>query len=265
MVFQAGGSFSMGTDATDRALTPANPAHVVEVDAFCIDRTEVSLGAYRECSDQGECKRAFRDAWWPQGGSETEAWDKSRLEHSTLCNENYDERLEHPVNCVTWAQAKSYCRFRGARLPSEAQWEFAARGSESRAFPWGSAAPASEHLNAAGTEFDAWQGQVGLEQTGSLYELDDGFVGTAPVGSFAAGATPESLVDMAGNVFEWTADGFEPYPGGSMEPQPDRRVIRGGAFNSVHPQFADPALRFAQSPNAHSDGIGFRCVTRPRG
>jgi formylglycine-generating enzyme required for sulfatase activity len=102
-----------------------------------------------------------------------------------------------------------------------------------------------------------------------MYAADDGFAGTSPVGHFAAGRTQRGLDDIVGNVFEWTADEYLPYPG-AEGPLPGadagvRRVIRGGAFNSELAQFADPALRFGQVPDAHNHGIGFRCAADPKG
>ena len=268
MALIPGGKFFMGTDADDVVLQTARPAHNAEVAAFCIDLREVSLGDYRKCSAKGECKRAFRGSEWPQGQTPTADWTAQKLAHSTLCNESRDDREAHPVNCVDWQQAKHYCEWRGAALPSEAQWEFAARGSDGRIYSWGDALPSSAHMNGAGPEYVAWRVAQGLPAHAVLYGQDDGFVGTAPTGSLPDGATQHGLFDMAGNVFEWTADEFRPYPSSSAEAVvdagPTRRVIRGGAFNSYQPQFADPALRFPQAQDAHTHGIGFRCVSTPR-
>lgn len=190
--------------------------------------------------------------------------------HGALCNEGLQDRADHPVNCVTWHQAKAYCEWRGAELPTEAQWEFAARGSDGRVYSWGDGAPDSEHMNGCGLECAAWRKKVEVSETPRLYDVDDGFVGTAPVGSFPAGKTQQGLYDIAGNVFEWTASSFEPYDeverlAAAAKDQTPRRVIRGGAFNSFLPSFADPALRFGQVESAHSHGIGFRCASKPTG
>ena len=264
MVFVGGGKFFMGTDSSDPVLARANPAHQVTIDGYCIDRIEVTVGLYRECSRIGECKRAFRESWWPLGSSDPVSWEKSRSEYSALCNESYDDRDQHPINCVAWSQAASFCQWRGGALPTEAQWEYAARGTDGRTYPWGDAKPDSERLNGCGAECRTWREQAGLDVTSTLYEQDDGFPGTAPVGAFAAGQTGAGIMDMAGNVFEWTASEFEPYSGDAPESEESpRRVIRGGGFNSGMPQFADPAFRFAQQPKAHTHGIGFRCAAPP--
>ena len=101
-----------------------------------------------------------------------------------------------------------------------------------------------------------------------MYEADDGHPATAAVGSFPKGTTERGLLDMTGNVFEWTDDPFLPYPNQEGEPPemvPDmNRVIRGGAFNSVEPEHTDPALRYPMDASAHSHGIGFRCAAAPK-
>lgn len=260
-----GGKFFMGTDANDAPLRGANPAHRQRVESFCIDKTEVTVDAYRACSVHADCKRAYRDSLWPQGAATKATWTASRTAYSALCNEAHNDRGQHPMNCVTWDQAQEYCQWRGGRLPTEAQWEFAARGADGRVYSWGDHVPDSEHMNGCGSECLAWREQAGLPPTPQLYSADDGYPGTAPVGSFPAGRTKAGLLDMAGNVFEWTADEFRPYVaiGDEAEGARKGRVIRGGAFNSFMPQFADPALRFAQAESAHSHGIGFRCVADP--
>lgn len=265
----AGGGYFMGSDDVDQpVLRSAGPAHKVEVASFCIDIHEVTVAKYRTCSDKGECKRAHRDSMWPQGSQSDDDWANDRTIYGALCNEGIEGHEEHPVNCVSWHQAEAFCEWRGAALPTEAQWEFAARGSDGRVYSWGDAVPDSEHMNGCGAECVAWRAAVELSTTPALHESDDGYVGTAPVGSFPAGKSQAGLFDMAGNVFEWTASEFAPFdeaqrlaeaakaaPGTRM-----KRVIRGGAFNSFMPAFADPALRFGQVEDAHPHAVGFRCA-----
>ncbi len=263
-----GGKFFMGSDNVDnKALVPSRPAHQVEVADFCMDLREVTVADYDACSAKGECKRAFRDSLWPQGSMAKKAWEDARAAYSPLCNEGVAGREQHPVNCVTWAQAEAYCLKHGKRLPSEAEWEFAARGSDGRSYPWGDDPPDARHLNGCGQECTAWRAAAGLAASGQLYDADDGFPGTAPVGSFPAGKTQAGLLDMVGNVFEWTADDYALYPGAPADarpPDPGAKVIRGGAFNSAQAEHAEPALRFPQDQTAHVHAVGFRCAQTPK-
>jgi len=262
MVEIEGGKFFMGSDARDQpSLALAMPSHQVEVGRYCLDRHEVTLAAYRNCSKTGECKRAFLTSEWPQ--SEDKAnWKRETKAYSELCNESYDDRGRHPVNCVTWDQAATYCKHRGHRLPSEVEWEFAARGSDGRTFPWGDAPPDATRGNLCGQECEAWRLSKKLKKDANFYEEEDAHPGTAPVGSYAKGATQAGVMDMVGNVFEWTADPFHTYD------KPDERdltrhMIRGGGFNSTVATHADPALRFPQVNGAHTHGVGFRCAMTP--
>ncbi|MEE9386759.1 MAG: bifunctional serine/threonine-protein kinase/formylglycine-generating enzyme family protein [Nannocystaceae bacterium] len=264
MAFVTGGKFFMGSDSELAVLTAARPAHQVSVDGFCIDLAEVTVAQYKSCSDRGTCKRAFRDSFWPRGSQSREDWQAARTAHQDLCNENHPDRDDHPVNCVDWSQADAFCREHGKRLPSEPEWEFAARGSDGRVYPWGDAKPDELHMNGCGAECRDWREAAGLSPTGVLHDKNDGHPGTSPVGTFAAGFTQHGLRDMIGNVFEWTADPFVPYGQKPHQNTGTRRVIRGGAFNSFMAAFADPALRFGMDADAHTHGIGFRCASNPR-
>jgi formylglycine-generating enzyme required for sulfatase activity/serine/threonine protein kinase len=266
MVLIPGGKFFMGSDNVDnKALAGSRPAHQVEVADFCIDVHEVTVAAYAKCSDTGSCKRAHREAFWPQGTMKDAAWAEARAAYSPLCNEGQAGREQHPVNCVTWEQADKFCTLAGKRLPREAEWEFAARGSDGRVYPWGDELPDEKHLNACGSECVAWREAAKLPATGQLYAANDGFSGTAPVGSFPAGKTQAGLLDMVGNVFEWTADDSTPYPGAPEGTKvTPGKVMRGGAFNSAQREHAEPALRFGQDPAAHVHAVGFRCA-KPAG
>ncbi len=266
MALVPGGKFFMGSDAADNpALASARPAHKVEVEDFCIDIHEVRMADYAACSTRGDCKRAFRESMWPQGSTAKKAWVATRAAYSELCNEGQPGRDDHPVNCVTWAQADAYCQHQGKRLPREAEWEFAARGSDGRVYPWGDDPPGPKVLNGCGAECNAWRIEHGLSDTPLLYPDDDGFPGTAPVGSFPAGRTQAGLMDMVGNVFEWTADDFAAYPDAPNpgKATPGMKVMRGGAFNSTQAQHAEPALRFGQDQTAHVHAVGFRCARAP--
>lgn len=266
MLAITGGKFFMGTDEHHPALEMARPAHQVEVGTFCIDRDEVTLAQYRRCSDIGECKRAYSDGWWPQGSQSEKEWERERGAYDELCNEAQgDGRAQHPVNCVTWGQAVAYCEWQDKRLPTEAEWEFAARGSDGRIYPWGDEPPDARHANACGSECRAWRAERRLHPAIAMHDSDDGFVGTSPVGSFAEGTTQWGLRDMVGNVFEWVSDPLTSYVGDDdASGVEEKRVIRGGAFNSYLAEFADPAMRYGAVPQMRSAAIGFRCAADPR-
>jgi formylglycine-generating enzyme required for sulfatase activity len=269
MVLIEGGRFFAGTDSDRPVLGMARPAHKVEVGRFCIDMYEVTTEDYVKCSDSGDCKRAFGDSMWPQGSMKRADWEKARAAYSPLCNFGAEDRGRHPINCVMWAQADEYCRVKGKRLPRELEFEFAARGSDGRVYPWGDDPPSALHLNGCGKECVEWRKAAGLSPVEPLYPEDDGHVGTAPVGSAPAGRTQAGLYDLVGNVFEWTAEPFQPYPKAEGEAAPaaigNNRVIRGGAFNSFEPEHTDPALRLPYDADAYTHGIGFRCAADPRG
>jgi formylglycine-generating enzyme required for sulfatase activity/transposase-like protein len=270
MVLIRGGAFFMGSDSSHPALHWARPAHKVNVASFCMDTHEVSVEQYSRCVDGGQCEPAHtKSSFYSDGPDGADSKDSEEL-HSEQCNADKPGRQRHPINCVSFYQAARECAFRGARLPTEAEWEFAARGDTNRLFPWGNAQPTADHMNACGKECDRWHRVVGLmgEMHGLMFEEDDGYSGTAPVGSFPLGATSDGVLDLIGNVFEWTAGGLYPYerqpldnPKGPIDAE--SYVIRGGNFNSGIPEFSDPALRFAMLAESYSHGVGFRCAGTP--
>jgi formylglycine-generating enzyme required for sulfatase activity/tRNA A-37 threonylcarbamoyl transferase component Bud32 len=269
MAYAPGGSFFRGSNEPGHELWA--PAHKVRVSPFCIDVHEVTAAEYKSCSDVGECLRPAPVPYWPRSETTSEKEHMRSLEaHKTLCTFGKPGLERHPINCVTWDQAAQYCKHLDKRLPTEAEWEFAARGSDGRAYPWGDDLPDEKHMNACGTECTSWQKSRGLRAGPRMYDKDDGFAGTAPVGSFPAGITMFGLHDMIGNVFEWTGDYMTGYAAAELiDPtgpeQGTRRVIRGGAFNGGHPLWVNPAFRFAMVPETRSHGVGFRCASRPSG
>ena len=255
----AGGKFFMGTD--DRKDEEAErPAHQVTLSPYCIDLTEVTVAQYKQCSDKGECKRAPRENEWPGITA------REHKVYDPLCNiRDVDARGEYPINCVDWSLAETFCRAKGGRLPTEAEWEFATRGSDGRKYPWGDEPPTDgTRLNACGKECLAWGKKLNEEVT-AMYPADDGFQTTAPVGSFPKGASPFGLQDVVGNVWEWASDWYAPYtPGASTDPtgaaSGTERVLRGGAWNGGDPAWVRPTYRFKSTPGLRSHGIGFRCA-----
>jgi eukaryotic-like serine/threonine-protein kinase len=264
MVLVPGGKFFMGSD--EEAFKLWQPAHKVTLDTFCVDVYEVTAGDYKACSDMGECKRPDLIPNYPKADGVTEdQHEKNRTVQSELCNFGKDDKARHPINCVSWFLADAYCKYKKKRLPTEAEWEYAARGSDGRKFPWGDDVGELTRMNACGLECNKWELQHGLKPSARMYDADDGFFGTAPVGSFPAGKTKFGAYDVVGNVWEWTADWFETYkPDEVVNPQGaaagDRKAIRGGGFNGGVALWHNPAFRYHQLATASAPAIGFRCV-----
>ena len=148
----------------------------------------------------------------------------------------------HPVAQVSARDALAYCMYQGARLPTEVEWEFAARGTDGRRYPWGNIAPdqsRSEHFANYGTD------KCCAPSTA------DGFAYTSPVGSYPSGASPYGIEDMAGNVWEWTST---PFPG-----NPDHQVIRGGGWGNNN-YCLRVSYRHGNPPDIGLDMVGFRCA-----
>ena len=253
-----GGSMFMGArDLKD----DSRPPHEVTLSAFCLDRTEVTTRAYGACVEKGQCERALEQVSWAGVKEET------KKRYSPFCNAGKPDRGEHPVNCVAWPMADNYCKKRGQRLPTEAEWEFAARGSSQRKYPWGDEAPSGKLLNACGKECALW-GDKHADKHPTMYDDDDGFFSTAPVASFPAGASAQGVMDLAGNVWEWTADFYGPYTEATQHdpkgPEAgDKRVVRGGDYFAFQADWARPAYRWKTEPESYNHAIGFRCAADP--
>jgi formylglycine-generating enzyme required for sulfatase activity len=256
MIGIPGGSFFMGSDD---GLAFEKPSHQVALAPYCIDEFEVTVDKYRACSDAGRCKRAGSTNDWPS------ITDKEHKAFDPLCNiHEAATRGRHPINCIDWEMADKFCREQGARLPTEAEWEFAARGPDGRKYPWGDEDPAAGYLNACGKECVAWGLKNGVEEK-AMYDVDDGYPNTAPVGSFPKGASRYGVQDVVGNVWEWVADWYDGYekdektdPKGPSTGE--ARVIRGGAWNGSYASWVRPTFRYKDTPLKRSYGIGFRCA-----
>jgi formylglycine-generating enzyme required for sulfatase activity len=257
MVPVPGGPFYMGIDEA-QALPFEKPQHQVTLSPFCIDITEVTVEAYRACSDAGKCPRAPKNNTWPK------ITKHEQDIYAPLCNMDAPGRDKHPINCVDWDMATNYCEKQGKRLPSSAEWELAVRGPDGRIYPWGDEKPDANHLNACGKECQRWGKEHG-EILKTMHEEDDGYPTTAPVGSFPRGRSRYGLDDVIGNVMEWVHDWNGPY---SKEAQTNplgpetgtERVIRGGAWNAGDSVWVRPSFRFKFPPETRSHGIGFRCA-----
>ncbi len=251
MALIEGATFPMGSAAEGETPSDETPVHDVTVASFCLDVAEVTVQEYEECST---CER-------PSGTVEIEGLTpNARTFWSQFCNR--PEAKDHPRNCVDWAQARAYCAAAGKRLPTEAEWEFAARGKESRTYPWGPAPPSGQRLNACGAECSAMLTErfekIGKGPWPGMHADDDAAPSTAPAGRHPAGATAAGVLDLAGNVWEWTSSHYCPY--GQEDCEDSRRVLRGGGWDTVDSQFVRAAHRRPSAPTARGWSIGFRCA-----
>jgi len=235
----------------------------VTLPAYRIDRTEVTVAAYAVCVAAGGCGAATATVNW------TKYFPEQVRYFSKFCNGT--DRPDHPINCVDWNQAAAYCRWSGKRLPTEAEWEYAARGSDGRVYPWGPQPPDARHLNADGLELAARAkhalppGFSGMFTDPPMYDGNDGWETTAPVGSYPEGASPFGVLDMAGNVWEWTSGWYGAYsPRVEDDPQgPETgtsRVARGGGWASFDSYKVAVAHRLWLTPITRDCDLGFRCA-----
>jgi serine/threonine-protein kinase len=200
------------TRGSTRGADDERPVRVTTLPAFRIDRTEVTRAMYGRCVAARRCKPLAGDV-------------------ESLAN--------LPVTNVNWSEARAFCAFAGGRLPSEDEWEKAARGGDGREFPWGK-------------ELDCARANWGnFENEGPCAGKNPGK--PVDVGSYPQGASPFGVLDMAGNVWEWVADRYDR--------DPTRRVVRGGSCCSY---FVEPraANRNAWDPSHRDGDLGFRCVSQ---
>jgi formylglycine-generating enzyme required for sulfatase activity len=249
------GSLAPGSAPTAPTLLP-----------FCMAKAEVTVEQYESCRERGACDAAATDGEPPEARLSPELRQHAKQVYGSQCNFGQVGRERHPINCVSFRQASTYCAANGGRLPTEGEWELAARGSEGRRFPWGDAAPSPTRLNACGSECKSWYRDAHLDSVfdGVMYEGDDGFAGTAPVGSFPAGATNDGIYDLLGNVAEWTSTAVDFGEAQREAKTPSTYVVRGGSFSSGVDTESAPALRFYLNAEARGRGVGFRCVYDPK-
>ncbi|MEO7036591.1 MAG: SUMF1/EgtB/PvdO family nonheme iron enzyme [Polyangiaceae bacterium] len=236
MVAVPAGEFTMG----DNADAKARPSRRVKITKrFFIDTTEVTVAAYSKCMAAGVCT-ATRIHGPDVTDSEVERFE-------TMCNARYPDRGSHPINCVDLGQAAVYCAFDQKRLPTEAEWEYAARGSDGRAYPWGNEEPGCDKAVVSGC----------------VRVLPDR-ASTKPVGSYLSGKSPFGALDMAGNVWEWVADHWSSYdPNQTTDPivggAGELGVIRGGSWDFGPVQLKASARWKFYASNGHVS-TGFRCA-----
>ena len=279
MVLVPEGEFIMGSDKVDTEglqqryglmkplYVDEHPQQRVRLKSFFIDRYEVCNEQYKEFTGATKYQEPFE---WSQNGynlaaerlekSDVDAlrWiasdyfkedvDTRRLDKPALLNlmtqkRQFLDRL--PVAGVMWADADAYCHWKHKRLPSEAEWEKAARGKDGNEFPWG----------------NTWDPDA--INSGDNIQWEDGI---APVGTYPNSKSPYGVYDMAGNVWEWVADDYRPYPG-NLTPNAEfgagKKVLRGGGGGIGHyaiSQFFRSAARQSNDPRATGADVGFRCA-----
>lgn len=271
-----GGVYTMGTDKPIAPQDGEGPARRVEISDFYMNMYEVSNAEFAKfveetgyvteaekfgdsfvlellLSDevQSEITQAVANApWWlPVKGA---SWMNPEGRGSSI-----DDRMDHPVVHVSWNDAVTYCKWAGKRLPTEAEWEYAARGGlENRLYPWGNNEhPRGEHW------MNIWQGDFPHNNT-----AEDGYVGTAPTDSFPP--NKYGLHNMVGNVWEWTADWWETRHRKNFQKDPkgppsgSDKVKKGGSY-MCHKQFCYRyrcAARSQNTPDSSASNLGFRCV-----
>ncbi len=254
MIRVAGGDYVIGSDR-GVSPTPADerPAHTVSLKPFAIDKYEVTNAQFARFLN------ALAVGPGETGGNMNIENDRGELIYEGTDDDAYIDlangrfvataRFEdHPANEVTWYGGRDYCAWREARLPTEAEWEAAARGFGRRTYPWGDEPPTEERAR-----FGA------------------GWNETAPVGSRPAGATPDGIQDMAGNVSEWTSTLYRPYPYDASDGREDltaegERVTRGGnhdyssAGGGTEPLVSAARTGFSRDFYEGHHQIGFRCA-----
>jgi serine/threonine-protein kinase len=245
LVSLPGGSLEMGCIAGDTNCAKEEERRHVDVAPFWIGRDDVTAKAYAACIEAGQCD-ARAQHYQP--------------EHPPGHNCNLEAgRLDHPMNCVNWSEAQSFCQWLGGTLPTSEQWEFAARSGQNNIYPWGNEPPNAERANLCdfncirSTEPNDYRSLV---QHGMVRENEnDHYAATSPSGAFPQGATPWGLLDMAGNVQQWTSTDFAP----AVEGKPLLKEVRGGSYTG-DPNLLRTTSRWRRNPAEPQPNIGFRCV-----
>jgi len=224
LIYIPAGEFIQGSSKVDRDLeTNEVPQRKVYLDDYWISQTQVTNAMFVRCVAAGACQYS--------------------ASHKTNPRYLDPQFADHPVVYMSWQAAMDYCSWSGGRLPTEAEWEKAARGSAGQKFAWGNTSPAVDQLNA---------NQV----------IGD----TTPVGQFPSGASPYGVLDMGGNVREWVWDWYDPYYyqyaplNNPIGPDSgEKKVLKGASFSDAY-RYSRPANRLAHDPASPGANRGFRCV-----
>jgi formylglycine-generating enzyme required for sulfatase activity len=258
--FIPAGEFIMGSDSYNEIMSAP-----VSLDAFWIDQTEVTNAMFAEFVSATHYrtdaeKKGNSYVYQPSADDFTKK-SGANWQHPHGPGSDLKDLEQYPVVQVSWNDARAYCKWAGRRLPTEAEWEKAARGTDGRLHPWGD---------------QEWAGNLANfmdKQLNPDYPVDDGYAGIAPVGNYPDGASPFGVLDMVGNVAEWVADWYvHPYPQGDQDtvvinPQGpasgESRGMRGGAWTSNDENNGERRLaahRNWNKPNLSADSSGFRCA-----
>jgi len=263
MVVIPSGAFDMGSPDSEAGRgDDEGPVHQVNVATFALGKTEITRGQF--AAFVKKTKYNTGDKCWTLEGGNFE-------EHSgNWSKPGYPQNDKHPVTCINWDDAKAYAKWlsrktgKKYRLPTEAEWEYAARGNTSTARYWGdNPVDACEYANAADMTAQA---QIHGATSWSVHHCTDGFAYTAPVGSFKPSAY--GLNDMLGNVWEWTEDNYHdsykdaPTDGSAWQGDDAKRVLRGGSWNNS-PSNIRAAIRYASKPDVRFSSFGFRLARLP--
>jgi len=250
MITVPAGPFVRGVPRVARALRDVE-RKTVELPAFRIDRDEVTVARYRRCYAEGGCKPPSVDG---EPDPATVSEDSETTPKLRGCNWGVAGRDKHPINCVDYAGARAYCAWVGARLPTELEWEKAARGGDARRYPWGVWDRTCKRL--------VWDSGNSIPTRGCSKRS------TAEVGTYPGGDSPFGVHDMAGNVWEWVGGMYvegeyaDPQTDATLAPGQAYGVVRGGGWGRDDGDALahDVTTRFMWFKEHRIEGVGFRCA-----
>jgi len=238
-VWMPPGSFPMGCVEGDAECESdeKKPAVMTSVEGFWMAKTETTVLQYEKCASEGSCS------------SEIKTQD---VEPVKTCNWK-NGRYTHPMNCLNWVEATAFCKWAGGKLPSATEWEYAAKAGQAVIFPWGRERPDGERANFCDKNcpnalIDAdrqkWESKGWVSK-----QVNDGWAGTAPVGTYRSGNTAWGLAGMSGNVWEWTLSDYDD----------KNKELRGGSWYDS-PSELRSSIRGRTGPSGRDVDIGFRCA-----
>jgi formylglycine-generating enzyme required for sulfatase activity len=245
-VYVPAGDFLMGSTDPEAKMTleggrayPEIPQHTVYLDGYWIDKYEVTNSQYAMCVEAGGCTPPF---------------DTNNYTYEKYYGN--PDFSNYPVVWVSWFQARAYCEWAGRRLPTEAEWEKASRGTNGQKYPWGNDPVSGERANFC---------DINCTRSIANPRYNDGYPDTAPVGSYPAGASPYGAMDMSGNVWEWVSSLIQPYPYDATDGRedldaPGERAWRGGPWSNGF-WWMRSSVRYRSIPDYRWYNLGIRCAS----